>query len=344
MSIADLQEDLLYMIVFGPGIGESVVLRVPPDKWIVIDGCRDGSIVPAVETLAANRGVWDCIILTHPHADHAEGLDAVLSINGAGPVGCAVPVAPELDDMESLEDPIQVSRLSAVEQVLAKIDDLWSQNPESQWEIRRRDEKRIGECRITALHPDDATVASAQRDPNSLSTPVLLEWKDVKLVLGADLPKREWDELGDVFPHLSHHTGTKIPHHGSKGSISTVVCGTDRAAGRFWVLTPFSRQRLPRYDDGEGLAIMLQHVDEVHFTALPQKRNLHGNVPFTTTRRNLKNGRSPESETAELGAGTVAVPSRIPPGEIACYVVAGFDASGVLQDLRHGPGSVVVKE
>ena len=164
------------------------------------------------------------------------------------------------------------------------------------------------------------------------------------MILGADLPKKEWAELGEVFPYLSQHAAAKIPHHGSKGSVSPVVCGADPAKGRFWVLTPFSRQRLPRYDDGEGLALMLQHVDAIHLTALPQKRKLHSNVPFYATRGNLRDGRSPIAETTELGAGTNAVASRIPPGEIACYVVAGFDESGVLRDLRHGPGSVVVRE
>ena len=37
---ASLDEGRLYIFVFGPGYGESVAVRVPPDEWLVIDSCR----------------------------------------------------------------------------------------------------------------------------------------------------------------------------------------------------------------------------------------------------------------------------------------------------------------
>ncbi len=36
----ELEDGLLYCIVFGPGFGESILLRNPEHDWVVVDGCR----------------------------------------------------------------------------------------------------------------------------------------------------------------------------------------------------------------------------------------------------------------------------------------------------------------
>ncbi|WP_018871246.1 MBL fold metallo-hydrolase [Thioalkalivibrio sp. ALgr3] len=93
----DLKDDLIYCIVFGPGYGESTLLRTPDQRWIVVDGCRlpgagDG-VSPAERVLSENRAHWSAVVFTHPHEDHAMGLDDVLAMEGpSGLVGCC-PVA-----------------------------------------------------------------------------------------------------------------------------------------------------------------------------------------------------------------------------------------------------------
>ena len=34
--------DALYVFVFGPGTGELVAVRAPPDDWLIVDGCGVG--------------------------------------------------------------------------------------------------------------------------------------------------------------------------------------------------------------------------------------------------------------------------------------------------------------
>ena len=342
MSVNNLRDDLLYLFTFGPGTGESVLIRIPPDKWVVVDGCKDGKLVPAAETLRTNDASWSCVVFSHPHKDHAEGLEAVLSLPGNGPVGCVRPILSNLDALQKSSDPHEHLSYGVVEQLLSKIDDMWEADPTKQWNVKQSDQQFIGDAVLTALHPDIATIESSPRDPNALSTPILIEWREVKLLLGADLPSREWDALGQHFKGLEVHGGLKIPHHGSSGSVSVTFCGEGGDRGRYWVLTPFSPQRLPRFGDAEGLALLLRHVDKVHMTALPQQRNLQGVVPYEATRIDLRDGLAPTPITTSLGTGVSATPFSSPSEMLRCYVIAGFNATGELQDLRYGPGSVTV--
>ena len=89
--LTTLAADLLYVIVFGPGVGESIVLRIPPSSWVVVDGLLRDGVSPAAKLLRELDVEWSGVVLTHDHADHAPGLASVLSHKGGGPVGCARP-------------------------------------------------------------------------------------------------------------------------------------------------------------------------------------------------------------------------------------------------------------
>lgn len=41
-SKESLRDDLLYVFVLGPGIGESILIRTPGGGWLVIDSFRHG--------------------------------------------------------------------------------------------------------------------------------------------------------------------------------------------------------------------------------------------------------------------------------------------------------------
>lgn len=77
-----LRDELLYLIVYGPGFGESSVLREPEGSWVVLDGCLARNRSCPAELLAQHGAAWSGIILTHPHRDHALGLDSVLDRPG----------------------------------------------------------------------------------------------------------------------------------------------------------------------------------------------------------------------------------------------------------------------
>src|SRR5436309_15234412 len=86
ISIPDPDE--FEVSLFGPGIGESIVLHVGAGEWIIVDSCRGNRGAAAVEYLVeigvAITTSVKLIVATHWHNDHVRGLsDIVQRCHGA---------------------------------------------------------------------------------------------------------------------------------------------------------------------------------------------------------------------------------------------------------------------
>src|SRR5947209_18609826 len=122
--LTDLKPGLLYLIVFEPGFGESILLRIPPSDWVIIDGCTVGKSCSPFELLKAHNARWSCVVLTHLHADHTRGLKEILAHSGNGPVGCTMPLLADSMRDDSLDAECHLDS-GLTEDVLAAIDDIW---------------------------------------------------------------------------------------------------------------------------------------------------------------------------------------------------------------------------
>jgi hypothetical protein len=339
----NLQDDVLYVIVYGPGFGESIVLRDPAGTWVVVDGCLAKEKSPTAELLVEHDAEWSGVVLTHPHADHALGLDSVLEQQGGGPIGCAAPRLRDPRTWQASQDPTTHLREGTVEHVLSVIHDRWTSDPACRWEMKRGDVRCFGQLELTVLHPDEELVANPPDDPNRLSTALQVKWNDVWLLLGSDVVSIDWQDIAAGFDGLDRHTALKFPHHGSEGAVD--ASWGEGENNRFWMMTPYNRGRkLPRYEDEHGLAWALRHVEKVHLTGLPVKHSLQGQVPYETTRTALLNGEEPPTEFQTVGGLRIELIAEPAGVANACFVAAGFDACGTLVDLKHGPGAVVVRE
>ena len=74
------REGVLTVEVLDVGQGDSILLRAPDGKVLLIDGSTGGEGV-AIPPMLAQRGISriDLLIATHPHADHIGGLDDVVA-------------------------------------------------------------------------------------------------------------------------------------------------------------------------------------------------------------------------------------------------------------------------
>jgi len=77
--------DELEMTVFGPGVGECIVLHVGKDDWIIVDSCTSptGKEPIALEYLQSigvdPSASVRTIVATHWHDDHIQGLATLVS-------------------------------------------------------------------------------------------------------------------------------------------------------------------------------------------------------------------------------------------------------------------------
>ena len=79
------KSDEVEVSIFGPGVGESLVLHIGSGEWVVVDSCMNGdrSSPAALEYLReigvdpATQIKW--VIATHWHDDHVEGISEILT-------------------------------------------------------------------------------------------------------------------------------------------------------------------------------------------------------------------------------------------------------------------------
>ena len=176
MSWSTLRDDLLYVMVFGPGFGEAVVLRIPGGHWVLIDSCVIEGECPSLHLLDLSGGEWSYALLTHPHFDHIRGFDRIMDRHRIGIVGCADPRVEDWRDWFDSLDADELLDMGLLEQVMASIHTRWSGDPATRWLLRRGDSRLVGPARITVLHPDAALAGQRPHPgPNRLSAAMLVE-------------------------------------------------------------------------------------------------------------------------------------------------------------------------
>lgn len=275
-----LRDDAVGVFVFGPGFGESIAVRVPPGRWLVIDSLgepqsSDARVVPALDLIRAANERTDIVVYTHPHLDHAVGMPQLVGAQRSGHIGCwfARPLTPP--DVEDADREQTVRRSVATTAALAIVDS-WERGLTQEWTLEVGSRLPLGEGSVRALSPSEEVRERISQegvtDPNALSTALEVRWRNARVILGADLPKAGWSDVAETCtPPANEHAALKVPHHTSEGSFDasfTVSSGRSR----LWVATPYDRGRkLPDFGAGGGLEQFLGAGEEIHLTALGRR-------------------------------------------------------------------------
>jgi hypothetical protein len=330
--------DELTVFVFGPGTGELVAVRAPPDDWLIVDGCGVGRTKYGPALLAHYGATPRLVALTHPHRDHAVGVADIVDAFTQGPVSAWPQIGllwPTPRDRVGMRDLQAYFRGGMVEDALSAIRNRWRRHPPCRWALDVGTSVRLGTATITVLSPERGACRDAWRswergtgyDPNQIATALDVEWRGHHVILGSDLveqPGRGWSTAAHHCAHAQ--VATKVPHHGSVNAIhASWIRG-----GPMLAVTPFASSNLPRFDASGGIARMLATVDTVHLTALPRAYGQQGGGAQRLTRRKLE----------RLGEAELDPPV---PGWPDCYVILSIAADGSTR-LAHGPGSVQVIE
>lgn len=357
-ALGPLDRRHLHLFVAGPGYGEAVAVALPERGWVLVDGCAvgDGGL-PLLSILerwrtAGDADPIDCLALTHPHRDHAIGFRAVLEEARPARVTLAAPPESPLEGLRFAGDPdlapttSEGLRRRAVADACAAIRRYHAAHPERVIGVAQGAPIPVSSpaATVTVRSPRaeviGAALASARLggevpDPNALSTVLEIQLGDTRLVLGSDLVAQGWTEALAARPELGAHHGLKVPHHGSRTAHHEGLMPA--AAGRAWVVAPFSPSRLPLHAD--GLPWLVSRCGRLHLTAAPLARRRQ---PFPPAEVPLAALPSLFASGAPPGRGAVAIS---PPAELQpldAVWAAAFDHAGAIRGLWRGPRAFAV--
>lgn len=326
--------------VFGPGTGEFIVVHVPPAGWLAIDGCAAAGVKYPKAFFDQLRAAPTHILLTHPHLDHAKGLVELIdhATRGARATWPKLGVLEPPRQRVSRRDTQAVYDAQVAMQVLNAMKTRWKRSGACRWEPKVGSTEAIGNGLIRVLSPEPEALPRGRLrrlDWNRAATALEVVWEGHRVVLGSDLvesPGHGWTRVLERRPQIREHVCVKVAHHASLAAQHEPFLarrGAEHEA--LLIATPFASSGLPRFESGEGVAVLLGHASQLLLTGLPQHYGTQNSRPRRWKRSALARLKTPVASDDAVG------------GFPACYVHITMTQSGKLNVHGHGPGSVVVE-
>ncbi|MCA2182995.1 ComEC/Rec2 family competence protein [Nonomuraea glycinis] len=188
------------MVMCDVGQGDGLVIAAGPQQAVVVDAGPDPSVMDGCLRRIGIRDV-PLVILTHPHADHVNGLTGVLRHRRVG----AVLTSPYRDPSP------QGAHLTA--DLARRRIPTWTAQPGTRW--------RFGPSELTVLAPDPANGRTDGQGEgsaaNNSSVVIHVRWPTGSALLSGDIESEaQEDLLRGLLPQADI---LKVPHHGSPRQV-----------------------------------------------------------------------------------------------------------------------------
>ncbi|MEU7861717.1 ComEC/Rec2 family competence protein [Nonomuraea sp. NPDC049141] len=185
------------MVVCDVGQGDGIVLAAGPGRGIVVDTGPDPVVMDRCLRRLDVRDV-PLLLLTHPHADHVDGLPGVLKNRHVG----AVVVSPQ----------------RVAQQESNRIATILARHRISEWTPPAGSRWQLGPSEVTILAPDPSQGKAGGQGEGSLinnaSVVACVRWRAGSALLSGDIETEAQDEL---LRRLAPRADVlKVPHHGSR--------------------------------------------------------------------------------------------------------------------------------
>lgn len=196
-------DGLLQIKFYSVGQGDSFFIKTPLGKNILIDGGPKSTVIGELSNdVGISNRVLDLVILTHPHADHLNGLFEVF---GRFKVRQLV-----MDIGLSCND------------ICGKFTSLVNRLGVPSWDVYAGQRIQIEkDLEIQILWPKDRDgllKATSSGDPNKGSIVFLLKYKELALLFTGDIDSDSQEELVEgVLPDIDI---LKVPHQGAASGLN----------------------------------------------------------------------------------------------------------------------------
>lgn len=289
------------LIGTGGGYGESVVVKIGIDKWIIVDSCinphtKEPLAIEYLTNIKADFSNVILIVCTHWHNDHIKGLSKLLSLCPESEF-CFSAVNDlnkflflcELDYTKTLKgSKSSTNEFANCLEIINKRGNYFTK-AQSNLLLYNIDENGC-KFELFALSPSPKTLidfdgeiselitefgqrntAIINKSPNDKSVALLLKFNKVRVLLGADLEIGKSDDEG--WRHIVKHSKVrdeyksdlyKIPHHGSENGYLEEIFDVLVNNDSVLKMTPYRSSRLPTE---EMLSTYLNHSKEIFLTS-----------------------------------------------------------------------------
>lgn len=190
----DLAEEPPLTITFiDVGQGDAVLLELPTDEAVLVDGGDNGHGEDDILPVLAEKGIGrlELMMLSHPHADHAGGLDEVLEALEVAEIW----ESGETSDSQTYEDFAAARDLEGAVSLVPQ-----------QGFIRR-----YGAVTLEVLN----TGGDYSGEYNNNSLVVMVSYGNTTFLLTGDIEIEEQRDLISDYGSLLSADLLKVPHHGS---------------------------------------------------------------------------------------------------------------------------------
>ncbi|PWV99572.1 hypothetical protein [Mangrovibacter plantisponsor] len=273
--------------VFGKGVGESILVKLSINEWMIVDSCMDGNNQPAALSFLKSNGIdvetdVKLIMISHFHDDHIRGLSETIEQCKSAIV--VISAALNTNEFEKYINALSINgqemaKTKEINKIMALLPSL---DAEDRIKYAKRDcllYRSGSNIEVHALSPCDRDITKSKLDfVNSLK--VASNSREVasaagrlvnpnhycivtrimsptsqnnEILLGADLEtsKQEgWEAVCEaVNSPKNKKTGLfKLPHHGSKTGYHARTWDELIKLNPVSVLTTYDNSSLPRCD------------------------------------------------------------------------------------------------
>lgn len=200
--IADKPDGKLHINFYDVGQGDAILIETPENHQILVDGGPDSTILSKLSNdLPFYDKSLDMVVVTHPHADHIDGLIDVFEHYQVGEV-LMTGVTYNTPDYTELLNIIKDKNI-AIKTAFSGQEISWGDGP-----------------KIKILEPEKSLRGKRIENLNNSSIVLKVEYQGKAELLTGDFEKSVQDKIASDYLVKFRANVLKVAHHGSKNALN----------------------------------------------------------------------------------------------------------------------------